>query len=145
MSRESWELAPGKDANGLLHAEPPPQPRAAPVHDGLAIASLVLSIVWLGGLGSVLGAVFGHMSLAEAKRSHRPASALAVTGTVLGWLGMAAGVIALVLVLHARSGSGQMYGPGGSYNPSGSYDQGNAQQFVACENYWASQGLTPSC
>ena len=62
--------------------------RAAPaVHDGYAIASLVLSLVWLGGVASLLGVIFGAMSEHEAKRQMRRTSGLAIAGQVIGVLG----------------------------------------------------------
>jgi hypothetical protein len=69
---------------------------AVPQHDGLAIASLVLSLVWLGGLGSFLAVIFGHSSRGAAKRAGRPASGLATAGIILGWIGLV--VIVLVFV-----------------------------------------------
>jgi Domain of unknown function (DUF4190) len=60
--------------------------RDPPVHDGYAIASLVLSLVWLAGVGSVLAVIFGHISEQEAKRHGRRISGLAIAGQVLGVL-----------------------------------------------------------
>jgi hypothetical protein len=73
--------------------------RAPAVHDGYAIASLVLSLVWIGGLGSALACIFGGMSESEAKRQHRKASGLAMAGQVIGVLGV---IGAIVLYTHYR-------------------------------------------
>lgn len=70
--------------------------REPATHDGLAIASLVLSLLWLFGLGSVLGATFGAISEVQAHRAGRRASWLALAGQVLA----VPGIVALVLVLH---------------------------------------------
>jgi hypothetical protein len=59
---------------------PQPAPPEGPKHDGLAMASLILSIVWLGGLGSILAVIFGHRSRGESKRAGRNTSALATAG-----------------------------------------------------------------
>lgn len=57
--------------------------------NGLAIASLVLGIIWLGGLGSLLAVIFGHVSRGQSKRAQRGTSGLATAGLVLGYIGLA--------------------------------------------------------
>jgi len=75
-----------------------PGKRTAPaVHDGYAIASLVLSLVWLGGVGSLLGIIFGALSEHEAKRQMRRTSGLAIAGQVIGVLGVLA-VVGYILI-----------------------------------------------
>jgi hypothetical protein len=87
---------------------PPPTPAeqqlGPQVHDGLAVASLILSLVWLGGLGALLAVIFGHMSIQEAKRANRIPSGLAVAGMIIGLIGLAALVIIVIaLIAHAAS------------------------------------------
>lgn len=72
--------------------------RTPAVHDGYALASLVLSLLWLAGVGSVLAVIFGHLSEQGAKRQGRKVSAFAAAGQVLG----VAGIVGIV-VLVARS------------------------------------------
>ncbi|WP_278236983.1 DUF4190 domain-containing protein [Isoptericola sp. AK164] len=61
--------------------------------NGLAVASLVLGILWLYWVGSVLALIFGYVALSQIKKA--PASApqdgrgLAIAGVVLGWVGAA--------------------------------------------------------
>jgi amino acid transporter len=102
------------------HAPATPQPKtlAAAVHDGLAAASLVLGILWLGGLGSLLAVIFGHCSNGNAKRAGRKGSGMAVAGLVLGYLGLAAIVIVVIVIVVALSSSG----------PDAT------QQFINCSN-----------
>src|SRR5690348_1711620 len=50
-------------------APAPVAPPARPVTNGLAVASLTASIVWLGWLGSIAAIVFGHVALSQIKRS----------------------------------------------------------------------------
>jgi hypothetical protein len=73
--------------------------RESTIHDGYAIASLVLSLVWLFGIGSMLAVIFGNMSDAEAKRQGRKMSGFAAAGQVLGVLGIIGAVAAAVMVL----------------------------------------------
>lgn len=68
----------------------------APVRDGLAVASLVLGIVWLGGIGSFLAVIFGHISNSKAKRAGRKPSGLAVAGLVLGYIGLVLIIVATI-------------------------------------------------
>ncbi len=73
--------------------------------NGLAIASLVCSLIWLGGLGSILAILFGFIARAQIKKSEGPVegSGLALAGIIVGFVGlvaMAALVIAVVAVVH---------------------------------------------
>jgi hypothetical protein len=61
-------------------SSPPSRSRLAPpVHDGFAVASLVL--------GSILALVFGTVSANEAHRAGRKESGMATWGRMLGGLG----------------------------------------------------------
>jgi hypothetical protein len=92
-----------------VQATVPAQPQgygtypAAPASgtDGLAIASLVLSLLWLGGLGSVGGIVTGHLSRSKAKSEGRRPSGLALAGLILGYVGasfLALGILAAIAI-----------------------------------------------
>ncbi|NHZ70787.1 MAG: DUF4190 domain-containing protein [Proteobacteria bacterium] len=74
-------------------------PRAEKIN-GLAIASMVLGIVWIYWLGSILAVVFGHISLSQIKKSDGDQSGrgMAIAGLVLGYLGIAS-LAALIAVL----------------------------------------------
>ena len=70
-------------------------------HDGLAIASLVLSLLWLMGLGSVGAIVTGHLSRSKAKREGRQPSGMALAGVVIGYVGaafMVLGILAAIAI-----------------------------------------------
>jgi hypothetical protein len=110
------------------HTEVPsnaPEPPAASASDraptsrpnGFAIAALVLGI--LGG--SILALLFGYLGKSQIDRSGgaQGGRGMAVTGIVLGWIGIAIGIAVVVVVLVASSG-----GDGGSH-PTASGDVGN--------------------
>ena len=82
----------------------PPAPPERPVTNGLAVASLTASIVWLGWLGSIAAIIFGHVALGQIKRSggRETGSGLAIAGLVLGYGGMA---LLLIVVIAAASHS----------------------------------------
>ena len=65
----------------------PPQRRRHGAN-GLAIASLVLGILWLGWLGSALAVVFGHVALYQLDDDDNGGRGMAIAGLVLGWIGM---------------------------------------------------------
>jgi NhaP-type Na+/H+ and K+/H+ antiporter len=69
----------------------PPQAQPQPVarNNRMAVASLVLSLLWLFGLGSLLGVVFGHIALRQIKRSNELGRGLAIGGLVMGYLALA--------------------------------------------------------
>ena len=70
--------------------------------NGMAIASLVLGILWLDWIGSVLAVIFGHIALSQIKRRQQRGRGLAIAGVTLGWIGIAS-LIVLVAVALSRS------------------------------------------
>lgn len=57
---------------------------------GLAIASMVLGILWLYWVGSILAVIFGHVAIAQCNRDpNLGGKGMAIAGVVLGWLGVA--------------------------------------------------------
>jgi hypothetical protein len=76
--------------------------------NGLAIASLVLSIFWLFGVGSILAVIFGVSARRAIKRSAGTQSGegLAVAGLVIGIVGITAIVgLGVIGVLVGSSGN----------------------------------------
>jgi Domain of unknown function (DUF4190) len=75
----------------------------APVQktNGLAVASLVCSLVWLGGLGSILAVVFGFIARSQIRKSdgNVQGNGLAVAGIIIGFVGVAATVFFVILVV----------------------------------------------
>ncbi|MEU0933607.1 DUF4190 domain-containing protein [Embleya sp. NPDC005971] len=68
-----------------------------PGTNGLAIASMILGILWLYWLGSLLAVIFGHIALAQTARTGQQGRGMAIAGVVLGWIGMA--LLALTIVV----------------------------------------------
>ncbi|WP_158587822.1 DUF4190 domain-containing protein [Actinomadura logoneensis] len=84
--------------------QPPSRPPGAPHAPGLsgpsgpsrgtsgwAVASLIFSILWLCGAGSLLAVVLGVIALARIRRTGQNGRGLAVAGLILGVLGLLAG------------------------------------------------------
>jgi hypothetical protein len=66
--------------------------------NGLAVASLVLGILWLDGIGSVLAVIFGFVALNQIKQRNQRGRGMAIGGLVLGWIGIALVALAVVAV-----------------------------------------------
>ena len=83
---------------------PLPAPAARPT-SALAITSLVSGILgWtlLPFLGSIAAVICGHMARAEVRRDpNLDGDGMAVAGLVLGWVSIALGVLAILLVIVA--------------------------------------------
>jgi predicted PurR-regulated permease PerM len=96
---QNWLVPPptGFVANPLL----PPQPFRRT--SGMAIASLVLGILWVYWLGSILALIFGYLAKSEIRRSEEKmeGNGLATAGIILGWVGVGTLVFMLVLVIIA--------------------------------------------
>ncbi|MFC4857422.1 DUF4190 domain-containing protein [Actinophytocola glycyrrhizae] len=80
---------------------PYPYPPARSTN-GMAIASMVLGILWVYWIGSILALIFGYLALNEIRRSKQAGEGMAIAGIVLGWIGV--GVLAIVLLMVATRG-----------------------------------------
>ena len=65
--------------------------------NGLAVASLVLGILWLFWIGSILAVIFGHVAHGQIDASHgtQVGRGMATAGLVLGYIGV--GIFSLVI------------------------------------------------
>jgi Domain of unknown function (DUF4190) len=71
--------------------------------NGLAIASVLVAVLWFAGLGAVLALVFGYRARRQIRDSagRQTGSGLATAGIILGWIGIAIVVTAVILIsLH---------------------------------------------
>jgi GYF domain 2/Domain of unknown function (DUF4190) len=76
-----------------------------PPTSGMAIAGLVLGLLWLCGIGSLLATIFGAMALAQISRSNGAVSGkgLATAGFILGILGLCLSTIVMIIALLFRT------------------------------------------
>ena len=72
--------------------------------NGLAIASMVLGILWIWWIGSILALVFGYVAKGQIDRSagRQGGRGMAIAGIVLGWIGVA--FLALFIVFAIAFG-----------------------------------------
>lgn len=73
--------------------------------NGMAVASLVCSLVWLAGVGSILAIIFGFVARGQIKRSEGSVqgNGLAIAGIIIGFVGLvsvAGFVIFVVALVH---------------------------------------------
>jgi hypothetical protein len=71
--------------------------------NGMAIASLVLGILWLYWIGSILALIFGYVALNQLKQRPQAGKGIAIAGIVLGWAGVALLVVGVIGIAAARS------------------------------------------
>ena len=103
----------GQPAGGMAGFLPVPQELPGPASgapalsipkptNGLAVASMVLGIVWIYWIGSILALIFGYVAKGQIDRSEgrQAGRGMAIAGIVLGWVGigmMALGIIAFIV------------------------------------------------
>ena len=82
---------------------PVPPPYAPPKKGaGLAIASMVLGILWVYWIGSILAVIFGHIAISQAgKDPTLRGKGMAIAGLVLGYIGV--GFLVLAILVAASS------------------------------------------
>ncbi len=73
----------------------------------LAVVSLASAAT---GFGAVAAIITGHISLAQLKKSHESGRGMALTGMILGYVGIGIWVIAGIGMAIARAFVGQHYG-----------------------------------
>ena len=76
-------------------------PQARPTN-GMAIASLILGILWLYWVGSILALVFGYIAKQQIRERGEMGGGMATAGIVLGWIGVGTlGVMMVILIIGA--------------------------------------------
>jgi hypothetical protein len=76
--------------------------------NGLAVAAMVLGILWIYWIGSTLALVFGYVAKGQIDRSagRQTGRGVAIAGIVLGWIGFGFLALFLVLAVAFRDGDG---------------------------------------
>jgi Domain of unknown function (DUF4190) len=69
--------------------------------NGMAVASFVLSILWMWGLGSVLAVIFGAIARKQIGESGQGGGGLATAGLVIGIVGIVGAVILTIIIVAA--------------------------------------------
>jgi hypothetical protein len=70
---------------------------------GLAVASLVLGILWFAGAGALMAVIFGHAALSSMKHDrHLQGRGLAVAGLVLGYIGIAGAALMFLIAASVQ-------------------------------------------
>ncbi len=71
---------------------------------GLAVASMVLGILWIYWVGSLLAVIFGHIALGNIKKSAglQQGRGMAIAGVVLGWVGIGFLLLAILVAIAGR-------------------------------------------
>jgi hypothetical protein len=96
---------PGQAPGGGYQSPPvpgywsqPPAPGFVPATrtNGLAIASLVLGILWLFWLGSLVGLILGLVALKQIKDRNQGGRGIAIAGVVLSVLWLVGFVVAII-------------------------------------------------
>ncbi len=98
-----WSPAPPAVGYAQPYGTPAYQ---APKTNGMAIASLVCSLV-LCGIGSIVAIVLGHIAKRQIRESGgmQQGDGLATAGLIIGYIGLAIGLVYLVIVIVAIASS----------------------------------------
>jgi hypothetical protein len=70
-----------------------------PSTNGLAVASMVLGIVWVWWIGSILALIFGFVARRQIKERGQRGDGMAIAGIVLGFVGAATLILVIVLAV----------------------------------------------
>ncbi|UOY00608.1 DUF4190 domain-containing protein [Blastococcus sp. PRF04-17] len=72
--------------------------------NGLAVASMVLGILWIYWIGSVLALIFGYIARSQIRERGEGGDGMAIAGIVLGWVGIGIVVLVVLFGLAVRPG-----------------------------------------
>lgn len=76
--------------------------------NGLAIASLILGVLWVYWLGSILALVFGYIARKQIRQRNEDGGGLALAGIILGWVGVFFLLVMIGLLVFAGTSMPEM-------------------------------------
>lgn len=80
------------------YPQPVPWAMSRPTN-GMAVASMVLGILWLYWIGSILALIFGYIARRQIRERGESGNGMAIAGIVLGWVGVGVALVLLVVLL----------------------------------------------
>ncbi len=95
------DALPGyRPAPQQLPGAQPPAAAPAKSTNGLAIASMVLGILWVYWIGSILALIFGYVAKGQiaAAGGTQGGRGMAIAGIVLGWVGIGMLLLGIVAI-----------------------------------------------
>jgi hypothetical protein len=111
----AWTPPVGFPPPAAVPSYPPPgfdprvyaPPVAATKTNGLAVAGMVLGILWLYWIGSILALIFGYVAKGQidASNGQQGGRGMAIAAIVLGWVGIGIFVLLLILGVSVASGA----------------------------------------
>jgi uncharacterized membrane protein len=93
---KNWLVTPGQ--HSAYSATAPVFPSTS----GMAIASMVVGILWIYWIGSIVALVLGYLALREIRQNPEriDGKGMAIAGIVLGWIGVATLLVALTVGVY---------------------------------------------
>jgi hypothetical protein len=102
---------PASDSGAMPYGWAPAYSGTTGRTNGFCIASLVLAVppvcLITVGLGSLLGVIFGFIGLRQTRRDSSGGRGMAITGIVLGALGLVVGTLIIVGIVAGNSSNSQ--------------------------------------
>jgi hypothetical protein len=102
---------PASDSGAMAYGWAPSYPGTTRKTNGFCIASLVLAAppvcLFTVGLGSLLGVIFGIIGLRQTRRDSSSGRGMAITGIILGALGLIVGALIIVGIVAGNSKDSQ--------------------------------------
>jgi hypothetical protein len=74
-----------------------------------ALGSFFAGFFWLFGVGSLIAVILGHAARREIRERNQDGGALAMTGLILGYIGLAGLVLFIILMASAASSEPSIY------------------------------------
>lgn len=89
----------------LIGTEPRPT-------NGLAIASMVLGILWIYWIGSILALIFGYIAKQQIRQTggRQAGLGMATAGIILGWIGIGALALGVIIFMIGLLSSESLQG-----------------------------------